>query len=101
MPADVDLVVSVLDDETIDFVAAKINNVLGPLGGFYGPRPVSLHEKEISKNCCRDDEQDQCRFPLHDNSADSLSAPFPPNSRPENDKDERHQNEDHPTQTPQ
>src|SRR5205085_2286638 len=97
-PADVDLVVAILDNETVDFFATKVNKVSGLASGFFAAGPVSLHENEIRKNRCRDDEQDQCRFPLHDDSTGSLGAPFPPNSGAENDKDKRHQDEDHPTQ---
>src|SRR6202022_4650104 len=62
---------------------------------------ASVSEKKIKKKPGRDGGQGQCRFSLHGDSADSLGAPFPPNGRAENDKDERDQDEDHPTQTPQ
>src|SRR4029077_19341985 len=99
-PADVDRIVAILDDDAVHLVSAKINDVLGPARGFFGTGPVSLDKKEISKNSCRDDEQDQCRFPLHEISA-TLSAPFPPNGGAEDDKDERHEYKDRPAQAPQ
>ena len=56
MPADVDLVVAVLDHEPVNFLVLKIKNVLGLARNLFRARPISFDEIEISKNAGRDDE---------------------------------------------
>src|SRR5207245_156712 len=47
-PTDVDLIVAILDDAAVHFVAAKINNVLALAPGLFRAGPVSLEEMKSS-----------------------------------------------------
>src|SRR6202035_162836 len=62
-----DLIVAVLDNDAVNFVATEIENILRLARRFFGAGPVALHEIEVGENTARDDEKDQGRFPLHGN----------------------------------
>jgi hypothetical protein len=60
-----DLLVAILNDDSIDFVSVEIDHVLRSLPGFLRARSLHFEKAEVSDASERDDRQDKGISPVH------------------------------------
>src|SRR5262249_11175685 len=63
--SDLDLLIAVLNHDTVDFGSIGIDHVLRLTTGFFRARPLHFEEFEISDACERNDCQDERVPPIH------------------------------------
>ena len=55
VPAKIDLVVTILNDDAIDFIAIEIYHLAGATGRFFGVRNIAFDKPHVGEHGCGDD----------------------------------------------